>query len=191
MATEGVRYIKIARIDKNGIDQTNTLQSLNQITIPYTSGDIVYTVVNITEKPTFFLYYVNPAEVDWSDRADIKYDFTGSLTSEFNPVGKPPVAAVIGINVETDNLNFLVDKIAIGSNQLKGSFYKIDTYPQKPIYFRTSGSISLVDVGVGVSSYIIALNRSNQTYPDRNSILDSTTFADSILHTSKNFLGLL
>ena len=50
MATEGVRYIKIARIDKNGIDQTNTLQSLNQITIPYTSGDIVYTVVNITEK---------------------------------------------------------------------------------------------------------------------------------------------
>ena len=79
MATEGVRYIKIARIDKNGVDQTTTLQSLNQITIPYTSGDIVYTIVNITEKPTFFLYYVNPAEVDWDDRAEIKYDFTGSI----------------------------------------------------------------------------------------------------------------
>ena len=50
---DGVRYIKISKIDKNGINQTNTLQSLNQITIPYTSGDIVYTVINIIEKFIF------------------------------------------------------------------------------------------------------------------------------------------
>ena len=37
---DGVRYIKIAKIDKNGVDQTPTLQSLNQLTIPYSTGDI-------------------------------------------------------------------------------------------------------------------------------------------------------
>ena len=35
-----VLYIKIARIDQNGNDLTNTLESLTQITIPYTSAII-------------------------------------------------------------------------------------------------------------------------------------------------------
>lgn len=179
MATEGVRYIKIARIDKNGIDQTNTLQSLNQITIPYTSGDIVYTVVNITEKPTFFLYYVNPAEVDWSDRADIKYDFTGSLTSTFHPAFDPPVVAIIDINAETDNLGFLTDKLVVGNSQLTGSFYKIDTYPQKSLYIRASGSISITDIGTPPPNYTLTLSRGNTTYPNRAAVLDSLTIPSS------------
>ena len=33
-----VEYIKIARIDQNGNDLTNTLESLTQITIPLTSA---------------------------------------------------------------------------------------------------------------------------------------------------------
>ena len=184
MATEGVRYIKIARIDKNGIDQTNTLQSLNQITIPYTSGDIVYTVVNITEKPTFFLYYVNPAEVDWSDRADIKYDFTGSLTSIFHPAFDPPIAAIIDINAETDNLGFLTNKLVLGNTQFTGSFYKVDTYPQKSLYIRASGSISIGDSNLNPVNYIISLNRGNTTYPNRAATLDSLTFTSSLATAS-------
>jgi len=179
MATEGVRYIKIARIDKNGIDQTNTLQSLNQITIPYTSGDIVYTVINIIEKPTFFLYYVNPAEVDWSDRADIKYDFTGSLTSTFHPAFDPPFSAIIDINAETDNLSFLTDRLVLGNTQFTGSFYKVDTYPQKSLYIRTSGSISITDIGTPPTNYTLTLNRGNTTYPNRAATLDSLTIPSS------------
>ena len=33
-----VEYIKIARIDQDGNNLTNTLEALTQITIPYTSG---------------------------------------------------------------------------------------------------------------------------------------------------------
>jgi len=179
MATEGVRYIKIARIDKNGVDQTTTLQSLNQITIPYTSEDITYTVVNITEKPTFFLYYVNPAEVDWSDRADIKYDFTGSLTSTFHPAFDPPFVAIIDINAETDNLGFLTDRLVLGNTQFTGSFYKVDTYPQKSLYIRASGSISVTDIGTPPTNYILTLSRGNTTYPNRAATLDSLTIPSS------------
>lgn len=179
MATEGVRYIKIARIDKNGIDQTNTLQSLNFLTIPYTSGDITYTVTNITEKPTFFLYYVNPAEVDWDDRADIKYNFTGSLTSEFHPAFDPPFAAIIDINAETDNLGFLTDRLIIGSTQFTGSFYKVDTYPQKSLYIRASGSISITDIGTPPTNYTLTLSRGNTTYPNRAATLDSLSIPSS------------
>ena len=47
-------YIKISRIDKNGVNQTNTLQSLNKLTIPYSTGNITYTILSIVEKPTYF-----------------------------------------------------------------------------------------------------------------------------------------
>ena len=52
--TAGVRYIKIAKKDKNGVDQTNTLQSLTEITIPFSTSNITYNIISITEKPTYF-----------------------------------------------------------------------------------------------------------------------------------------
>lgn len=190
MATEGVRYIKIARIDKNGIDQTNTLQSLNLITIPYTSGDITYTVTDITEKPTFFLYYVNPAEVDWDDRADIKYDFTGSLLSTPNP-GQNTSTFVININPIQDSLNFYSNKLTLeGGSFLTGSFYRVLTYPQKPLFIKTTGSIS-VEQSSSISSppqnYNLFLFRGNINNPNRSLLLDSLTFTSSLSTASFDF----
>ena len=160
MATEGVRYIKIARIDKNGIDQTNTLQSLNKIIIPYTSGDITYTVINITENPTFFLYYVNPAEVDWDDRADIKYDFTGSLSGDlFSNLSGLVYHTVPIISSEKDSLNFY-----ISSSQQ----YVLNTYPQKELHFIATGSYtSQIQAGLGSSVLfrIYASSEPNQDLP--------------------------
>ena len=43
--SDGVRYIKIAKIDANGIDQTNTLQSLEKLIIPYSTEDIEYEIL--------------------------------------------------------------------------------------------------------------------------------------------------
>jgi len=43
--SEGVRYIKIAKIDKDGIDQTNSLQSLTKLIIPYSSGEHIRTYI--------------------------------------------------------------------------------------------------------------------------------------------------
>ena len=52
---EGVRYIKVSKKDKNGVDQTNTLQSITELTIPFSSGNITYDILSISEQPTYFL----------------------------------------------------------------------------------------------------------------------------------------
>ena len=99
--SDGVRYIKIAKIDANGIDQTNTLQSLEKLIIPFSTGEFNYQVLSITEKPTFFLYYVSPEDVEWADRADLKYDFTGSLLSAPLTMGGYPNRSFVNVSISS------------------------------------------------------------------------------------------
>ena len=133
-------YIKISRIDKNGVNQTNTLQSLNKLTIPYSTGNITYTILSIVEKPTYFQYYVQPQgdNVEWADRAELEYDFTGSMKdapASSAGYGRNPY---ISLNVEKDNLGFWQDNGLVGENQ-----YHLKTYPQKTLNIFATGSISL------------------------------------------------
>ena len=55
-----VQYIKIARIDQNGNDLTNTLESLSQIKIPYTSaGSLTYKILTRADFPTYYLFQID------------------------------------------------------------------------------------------------------------------------------------
>ena len=78
---EGVKYIKISKKDKNGVDKTPTLQSLTELTIPYSTGNVRYDILDIVEKPTFFLYRVDNPGIEFNDHAEIQYNFTGSVDS--------------------------------------------------------------------------------------------------------------
>jgi len=132
-------YIKISRIDKNGVNQTNTLQSLNKLTIPYSTGNITYTILSIVEKPTYFQYYVQPQgdNVEWADRAELEYDFTGSVTNESffisNILQSQNLDNYQIISTEKDNLGFY-------NSSTKELI--INTYPQKSLHFKLSGSYS-------------------------------------------------
>jgi hypothetical protein len=56
----GVIYIKIARKDNNGNDNTLSLQELNNIRVKFSDRGIVdYPVVNITEYPDYYLYQIS------------------------------------------------------------------------------------------------------------------------------------
>jgi hypothetical protein len=66
---DAVRFIKISKKDKNGVDKTSTLQSLSELTIPYSTGNVRYNILNISEKPTYFLYEVNNPNLEWADSA--------------------------------------------------------------------------------------------------------------------------
>ena len=109
--SEGVRYIKIAKKDKNGVDQTNTLQSLTEITIPFSTGNITYNVISISEKPTYFLYSVPYSPVGWADRADIEYAYSGGLNAIPATFGSPPVVnpRQLPFTTITDNQSFIED----------------------------------------------------------------------------------
>lgn len=177
--SEGVRYIKIAKRDKNGVDQTNTLQSLTEITIPFSTSNITYNIISITEKPTYFLYSVPYTGVEWADRAEINYDFTGStlLTSDtFQGVndmtGAPELFKKIPIISSTkDNLGFLHTGSSTNTNNLNPlNTYRFLTYPQETLLIEFSGSIMLTPGGSGTAfgnvGVGLAYIKENSTVPE-------------------------
>ena len=131
-----VEYIKIARIDQNGNDNTITLESLTQLTIPYSNGNnAVYPIESITRRRDFFLYQVGPANYtpNPNDSGSLLYDFTGSLggANTILDLGVGGVAVPFPTTTGTgSSVSFLYnsseDKIELG------------TYPEKPIHIKTS-----------------------------------------------------
>ena len=82
--TRGVKYIKIARIDANGRDNTNQLQNLTNIREVFTdiSYPIQYNIVGVTEYPTYYLYSIIPTDVTSSaDQEILNYKVSGSSTT--------------------------------------------------------------------------------------------------------------
>jgi len=161
-------YIKISKIDKNGVNQTTTLQSLNQVTIPYSTGNITYEILEITEHPTHFLYYINPAGIVIGDRAEIKYDFTGSLsTTSFNLTSLTYERVPI-TTAEKDSLNFYNSTT---------QQYIVNTYPQKDIHFILTGSYS----STAITNIRILAN------PDPSNL--NPTYGDLDIVASKEAIG--
>ena len=80
----GVRYIKVAKIDGNGINRGATLSTLTKLTIPYTSGNVTYDILSRIDYGKYFLYYVENENIDFNDRATINYAFSCSVQPNFN-----------------------------------------------------------------------------------------------------------
>ena len=138
---EGVRYIKIARIDKNGTDLTNTLQSLTELTIPYpTSGNVTYQILSKTEYLTYFLYYVENPSLP-TDGATLKYDFTGSIQNQVGDTGK--TFKILHIDATNDPFDFLQNTSLVdnGVSHVE-SRYVLNTYPKVKINILATGSIT-------------------------------------------------
>jgi hypothetical protein len=65
--TEGVKMIKISKVDNDGVDRTNELAQLQSITVSPTNGQsITYIIASVQENLNYFLYLVatNPADVN-------------------------------------------------------------------------------------------------------------------------------
>ena len=161
--TAGVRYIKIAKKDKNGVDQTNTLQSLTEITIPFSSGNITYNIISITEKPTYFLYSVPYTGVEWADRSELYYGFTGSANTNATPAQYAnKLFSEISITSVSDPLLFSATSSANSTTNI----VKLNTYPQKDIFLSVTGSLVVTNNSVaGVYDPIISIteHQSNGT----------------------------
>lgn len=149
---EGVRYIKVSKIDGEGIDNTNTLSSLTELTIPWSSGNITYDILTVTEFPSYFLYYVENPNIEHADRATPLYEFSGDLPDSIlgrggDGISNQPLQRKLkfgDIGVSIDNLDFL-EEIAAGVDDNIYSYtqYKIRTYPQKDLNVRAVGQVTL------------------------------------------------
>ena len=134
-----VEYIKIARIDQDGNNLTNTLETLTQITIPYTSGasPAVYPVESITRYSDYFLYKVGMANrtPDPNDSGSLDYNHVASFsTQSFTGTNTPGrgISNLVPITSPSTDI-FNVDDTKIF----------INTYIQKEITFTVNFTASI------------------------------------------------
>ena len=136
-----IQYIKISRTDGNGIDITTSLEALESIVMPLSTGNKSFSILNRTKEQKYFLFYVSMAgteDIPAADKSSPEYIFTGSMdngTFTFSGgLGSSPIKIPISSST-VDNLNFY-------DSSLGG--YVIKTLNAKKLHFRVSGSI---DVG--------------------------------------------
>ena len=142
---EGVKYIKVAKIDANGVDQTLSLQSLSELTIPYSTGNIRYEILSISEHDNYFLYSVDNPNIEHADRALIEYKFTGSANTIETPVSGAKIIDEISITSVSDPLLFS----ATSSIDPSINIVKLNTYPQKNLLLSITGSLVVNNNGAG------------------------------------------
>ena len=79
-----IQYIKISRIDGNGNDITQTLESLSNIVLPLSTGNKTYRIRNRTRTNTYYLYFVTPpnrVDIPNVDKHSPNYNIVGTVTN--------------------------------------------------------------------------------------------------------------
>ena len=79
-----IRYIKVARIDGNGNDLTNTLESLSTIVLPLSTGNKEYIIRNRTRTNAYYLYLISPpnrVDIPEADKHSPNYNLIGTVTN--------------------------------------------------------------------------------------------------------------
>lgn len=129
-----IDYIKVARIDQEGADNTLSLQELTQfIWTDSTAGKIDLTVLNITEYPTYYLYKVK--SIVWRDL--IYYADDNVLNYAFS-------ASSAGSMTATANLFYLNNWNIINNatGQWGGVYYKFALTPNCNITYTASINVT-------------------------------------------------
>jgi hypothetical protein len=136
----GVIYIKIARNDSNGNDNTLSLQELENLRIKFSDYGIAnYSISNITEYPDYYLYQIYRTNITSSTDNNIKnYKFSASAYTP--PVGPFTVPGGIlteyiidSYSTNTDILNYF--------NPTSGLYTYGDT-PNVEIIFTASAYVT-------------------------------------------------
>jgi hypothetical protein len=197
-----VQYIKIARIDQNGNDQTNTLEALTQITIPFTnSGNKNYTIKTSTRYSTYYLFLV---DLDFSPDANtqplnttsttINYDFTGSI--EPSTVGPPlssqfpilfPVTASSGLQVSP--LFFDPEAEYLVFNTLPLKDVNITTSNFNVVVANATAEVELYKINAEFTSYERLTNNSDIPAPGTEAITRTATILKTDI-TPGDIIGL-
>ena len=137
-----VEYIKISRIDENGNNLTNTLESLNQLTIPYSNGNnAVYPIESITRYSDYFLYQVGPANYtpNSADAGKLEYKFTSSVSTS-------TISHYFGF-LDESAFAFYTIPLTTPTNDPFGFYnpnngsYVFDTYSQKDLTLEITSSL--------------------------------------------------
>ena len=208
-----VQYIKIARIDQNGNDLTNTLESLTQITIPLTtSGNKTYKILTRADFPTYYLFQVDlnnspdAATQPNTTSTTLDYAFTGSLTGSVSSINSgvklaTPVPIVSGEGVNPDFYNSEQQRVEINTLPRENIYVKaiftasiesrngsIELYQADPTFSNVTQLTSPVTLLIGTRSGVreASIPKANIT-PGDIFFLGVTNLADSSPYITASF----
>jgi hypothetical protein len=136
----GIKYIKINRIDQSGIDNTNTLQSLDKILIKYHDiGIQTYDVINITEYSSYYLYYIIPQNslTSSTDNTILHHHVSGTSYNSFTTDGTH--------ELENYTSSFLSP---LGWFNTSSGYYTLNKTPNIPIQISGSGTVTYSGAGL-------------------------------------------
>ncbi|MCA9748748.1 MAG: hypothetical protein KC414_06555, partial [Romboutsia sp.] len=148
---KGVRYLKIAKLDANGTDYSDSLQELEKIRIKYSDiGVVEYPVVDITEYPGYYLYRVNYTQPTSSlDNEFLDYYVSASILYDGILVGTPKVTGSYVVpwisidppfaQIDGNSLNYL-------KNTSTG-LYNLGNTPNLKFDISRSANVTIVTTG--------------------------------------------
>ena len=142
-------YIKISRTDGNGTDITTSLEALETIVLPLSTGNKELIILNRTKESQYFLFYVSMAgteDIPGVDKSSPTYIFSGSANGFLGNFRlQPPITS------SADNLGFFLPR---GTSNSLGSLvypeqfgidsYRITTLPAKNIGVHISSSFNFL-----------------------------------------------
>ena len=134
--SQGVKFIKIARIDDQGKDNTLSLQELNSIRIDYSdTGIIEYPVTSISKYNDYFLFGIAPTNATSStDNEVLNYRFSASYTRDFAVGTSYILNNYIPYGSEAyDNLGYF---------DMSNGRYTLGNQPNIPIIIKVSASVT-------------------------------------------------
>jgi hypothetical protein len=105
--TKGLAFIKINKIDANGVNNTNALGQLTNLLIQYTTNTTYenYEILNINEYPNYYLYEVNrqdiPLEGLGIDNEIKNYYISASRTGAFSNFINSSITTLMGYDAGT------------------------------------------------------------------------------------------
>jgi hypothetical protein len=158
--TRGVKFIKVARIDASGRDNTTQLQNLTDIREVFTdiNNPVQYNIVGISEYPTYYLYSIVPTDVTSSaDQEILNYKVSGSSTTTTNITSTyPAVGAWVGL---IDNFTILGGTNTLTYFTASSGYWTFGNTPNTSVDVTCSVNYSVTSIGgVGMELDLYSLN---------------------------------
>jgi hypothetical protein len=175
--TKGSAFIKINKIDANGIDNTIALGQLTNLLIQYTTSTTYenYGVLNVNEYPNYYLYEINKEDIPLEGLGidtEIKNYYVSASNVTAASISPTPVTYTLYGSTAGNSLSYF--------NATTGIF-TLNNTPNIPLSITAS---TLITGGDG--KFDIALSRQGSI-----SVIESNTFSAGVpLTISASYYGL-
>jgi hypothetical protein len=149
-----IEFVKIARIDQEGNDNTLSLQELTSLRwTDSTAGEIILNIINITEYPNYYLYEVTSKTwinlIYFADDNVLDYTFTASSTIT---------------SIPTNQYSYLTSSWTVNTDTAGGFSNGQYTFPLTP----NCGITYTASIGLTLTtsaSFSLAINGYDPLYP--------------------------